>query len=199
MNSLTARILTGAVAISAVASTVHAQRISARSMTADVPLAPSETKFLRGMSDADVLGHLIVLDSVEVDVSKAAIRRSKSDAVTAFAKQTLADHGSAMNADKQIGKQTGIAPTMIVGELKKSHMGAQVDSVDIASDLTVDRHYIMSQVEMHQHAIAELQTLREVARNPAIRAHIDAQIPAMREHLAKAHEIAMSKGFEKKM
>lgn len=193
------RALVYVLAISAITRVADAQKISA-TLAADPtpPLAPSEVRFLRGFSDANVLGHLIVLDSVEAAVAKAALRRSKSDAVLANAKEMLAAHSSSMNAVKQIGKQTGIGPTMIVGELKKSHMGASVDSVDIASDLTVDRHYIMSQVEMHEHMLAELETLRGVARNPAIRAHIDAEIPAVREHLAKAHDLARSKGLEKK-
>jgi putative membrane protein len=198
MKRIAVRMFAGALAFSALTHVAGAQN-SAGVMSGSMPmLAPSESKFLRGFNDSEILGHLMLADSAEVSIAQAALRRSKSDAVLAYAKQMASDHASAKNATRQIAKQADITPVAIVNEMKMSHMGASVDSVDIASDLTVDRHYIMSQVEMHQHMLAELETFRGVARNPALRAHIDAEIPAVREHLAKAHEIARSKGFEKK-
>ena len=187
------------LALSALATTAGAQTMTSTSMSpAPAPLLPSEAKFLRSFDDANIIAHLVATDSVEMSMAQAAIRQSKSDEVLAYAKSMLAEHGQARMADRQIARKSGIAPALIVGEMKKSHMGASIDSVDVASNLTVDRHYMLSQVEMHQHMLAELETLRGVAKNADLRAHIDAEIPKVREHLAKAHEIAVTKGFESK-
>ena len=193
-NSISRLAMVG-LTLATLAGSAAAQRM-ADSSSYVPPLAPAEEKFLRGFSDANILGHLYQNDSMEVGIGQAALRRSRNDAVLNYAKLMVLDHTTAMKMDKSLGKSTGVGLTMIVGEMAKSHMGVSVDSVDIASDLTVDRHYVMSQVEMHQHMLAELRTLREVAQNQAIREQIDAEIPAVREHLAKAHAIARKIGFE---
>jgi predicted outer membrane protein len=158
----------------------------------------SELQILRGMSDADILGHLITVDSLEVATADTALRLSKSDEVLAYAKLTRENALENLRRDRALARETGITPTPIFAGFKTTHAAAMLDSVSIASDTKIDRYYIMSQVGSDQHVLGELETLEGVAKNPALRDHIATMIPALRDHLARAHALAAQKGFEKK-
>jgi predicted outer membrane protein len=202
-----ARPLVALFAISALAATASAQQkgsSSTASGTVDLsaypipPLDASEQQLLRGMSDADILGHFITVDSMEVATADSAIRILKTDDVLAYARLMHAAHTEHWKHDRDVASQAGITPITIFGGLKASHVAASLDSVHAASDVTLDRHYVMSQVELHQHVLAELEELQKVAKNPAVRDEISATIPVVRDHLARAHALAVEKGFEKK-
>lgn len=161
-------------------------------------LNASEATLLRGMSDADILGHLITIDSIQIATADTLMRLSKIDEVLTYAKLMLASHTQHLKLDSTLAKQAGITPTMLFGGLRASHVAASLDSTRLASDLTLDRHYIMSQVELHEHVLAELQELQSVARDAALRDQLASLMPMLRDHLARAHAIAIEKGFEKK-
>jgi predicted outer membrane protein len=162
------------------------------------PLPPSEAQLLSGMSDANILGHLAATDSLEVALSDTAILHSKSDTVLKYARSMRAMHLASLNAVKVIAKETGLGLTTMTGELRRTHMFATPDSVTNASDLTIDRHYVLGQIELHQHMIGELELLQTVAKNPRVRDHIAAEIPNERQNLAKARALAHVLGYEVK-
>ena len=200
-----ARLLAGAavVASAACASSGRTTSTSASGSIAlptyrDAALSSREREILKGMSDADILGHFLTIDSLEVATSDSALRLSKSDEVLDFAKLIRANHRQAYMDDKDLAKEQGILPIMIFGGFRTTHVAASLDSVGIASELTIDRHYVVSQIELHEHVISELEALQDVAQNKAVRDHITAMLPVMRDHLARAHALAMKKGFEKK-
>ena len=192
------------VAFAAAASAQQKGSSSTASGTVDLsayqipPLDASEQQLLRGMSDADILGHFITVDSMEVATADSAMRILKTDDVLAYARLMHAAHTDHWKRVRDIAKQSAITPVTIFGGLKASHVAASLDSVHFASDVTLDRHYVMSQVQLHQHVLAELEALQSVAKNPAVRDEIAATIPVVRDHLSRAHALAVEKGFEKK-
>jgi predicted outer membrane protein len=201
--SLTGLLACAAFSISACASSGR-YNSNAASGTVDLPtfrdaaLSTRERDMLRGMSDADILGHFITVDSLEVATADSALRLSKSDAVLDLAKLMKASHSSAVRDDRDLAKQQGIRPIMVFGGFAATHVAASLDSVGIASEVTLDRHYVISQIELHQHVLAEMEILRNVAQNAAVRDHITAMMPVMRDHLARAEALAEKKGFVKK-
>jgi predicted outer membrane protein len=161
-------------------------------------LGASEAQLLRSMSDADILGHFITVDSMEVATADSALRVIKTQDVLEFARLMKATHSENLMRDKQLAEQLGITPIKMFGGLRASHVAAALDSIRQASDLKLDYHYIMAQIELHQHVLAELEELRGVAKNPAVVQAIDGTIPMVRDHLARAHAIAVAHDFEKK-
>ncbi|HEX4682510.1 MAG TPA: DUF4142 domain-containing protein [Gemmatimonadaceae bacterium] len=162
------------------------------------PLSTSEIQVLRGMSDEDILGHMVLVDSMEMATADTAMRLIRSDALLSYARLMRANHSTDRAAVLDISQRTGIPIVQQFGGLRASHVAASLDSLRQASDLTIDRHYIMSQVQLHAHVLRELETLQDVARNDAVRQHIAEMIPVVRDHLARAHAIAVERGFEKK-
>ena len=159
------------------------------------PLNAKEARVLSGMSDANILGHLAATDSVEVALSDTTITKSKSDQVLAYAKMMRSAHLGSMHAVDVIAKETGIGRNTLAGELRITHLFSMPDSVGNASEREIDRHYITEQIAIHRHVLAELQLLQGVVKNERAREHIDAAIPAVRDHLARAVAIAKTRGF----
>jgi predicted outer membrane protein len=154
-------------------------------------LGSDEVTRLRQMSDANVLGHLMALDSLEVTMADTALRHIKTDNVNAYAKMMHLAHEDDWKSLKDLAGSTGLLPTIDVAKLTSSHVAAGIDSVRKTSDVTKDQQFIRSQIELHQHALAELQVLEGVAKNSALREHIVNMMPVVRDHLARA--IALGK------
>ena len=164
------------------------------SVATPADLGTDETTLLRQMSDANILGHLITVDSMEVTLSDTALYHIKSGDVGDYAKMMHLAHSDDWKALKDLAGTTGLVPTVDVTKLRSSHVAAGIDSVRKTSDITKDQQYIRAQIELHQHALAELQVLEGVAKAPALRDHITAMIPVVRDHLARAMAIAKPLG-----
>jgi putative membrane protein len=189
----------------ACASAHHSQTVSSAGSVSltDTPrnavLSSRETEMLRSMTDPNILGHMAMADSVEIVMGKLALNRSKTDAVDDFARQMISDHTASLDAEHAIARHDGMGMQTMVGELNVSHMGPMVDSVGpTISEATFDRNYLLSQVQMHRHILAELQTLQDVARDRAVREHVVAAIPVVTQHMNRAHDLAVQRGYLKK-
>ena len=201
------RSLGAAMAIATVAACASNQQYASSSAGGTIslsdsppvpPLGDAEVQLLRRMSDANILGHLAMIDSIEAQLSDHVIAYSLSDAVLAYANEMDSAYRNATNRDHQLGEETGLGLTTMAGDLKRSHLGPAIDSVAMASDRSLDRNYMLSQIQLHQHELAELETLQSVARNSVVREHLMTRIPVIRDELSRAHAIAVSKGYESK-
>jgi predicted outer membrane protein len=159
-------------------------------------LKPSEMELLNRMTDPNILGHIATGDSVEIVMAGLVNRYSKSDTVLGLARVIIGDHSNSLARGRDIAKNRGIGMQTVAGELKLSHMGPWVDSVGPQiSEMNIDHNYVMSQVEMHEHMLAEMNALLNVAKDSAVRAHIQADIPVMQQHLRMARDLAVHRKY----
>ena len=202
----TIRIGVAAAALAGLAACASSNQYPANSAAGSVDLAAypipdlpaSELSLIRGMSDQQILGHLILVDSMEVATADSTIRIAMTDPVLSYARLMRSAHSKDLADVRSLGRERGITPVQQFGGLRASHIAADLDSIPQASDLTLDRHYVMSQVELHQHVLRELDALQQTSRDPVLRSHIAMMIPVVRDHLARAHAIAVERGYEKK-
>src|SRR5205823_1854992 len=87
-----AGLVGGAFAISMAAACASGPHYETAAGTVDLSAYPSvtldasELQVLRGMSDANILGHLQTVDSLEVAAADSALRFSRNDATLNYAK-----------------------------------------------------------------------------------------------------------------
>jgi predicted outer membrane protein len=136
----------------------------------------------------------MAVDSLEVTMADTALRHIKSDDVVNYAKMMHLAHADDWKGLKDLAGATGIIPTIDVTKLRSSHVAAGIDSVRKTSDITKDQQFIRAQIELHQHALAELQVLEGVAKASALRSHITDMMPVVRDHLARAMTLAKPLG-----
>ena len=133
------------------------------SLATPADLGTDEMTMLRQMSDANILGHLMVVDSLEVTLSDTALYHIKTGVVGDYAKMMHLAHSDDWKALKDRAGATGLVPTIDVMKLRSSHVAAGLDSVRKTSDVTKDQQFMRAQIELHQHALAELEVLSGVA------------------------------------
>ena len=167
------------------------------SLATPASLSSNEVTMLRQMSDADVIGHIIAVDSLEIALSDTALHLVRQGMVSAYAKQMHLAHEDDWKELRDLAGSAGLIPTRDVSNLRFSHVAAGVDSVRRTSDATTDQQYMRAQIELHQHALAELEVLQGVPRRAALQQHIAAMIPVVRDHLARAMAMAKPLGIDR--
>lgn len=161
-------------------------------------LMPSEVELLQRMTDPNILGHIAMGDSVELVMASLAVQRSRSADVLDLARRIIDDHSNSLSRGRDIARKTGLGMHTIAGELALSHMGPWVDSVGPRiSDVRIDHNFLIAQIEMHQHMLAEMNTLLTVARDSSVRWHIETDIPTLTDHLERARALAVKRQYIK--
>jgi putative membrane protein len=143
------------------------------------------------LSQKNVVDHMIVGDSLEVEEAQLALTRSQNAAVKDFANMLVTDHKAHLdNLRKLAGKsdigreansadQTAAASAATFGQLQS--MGA---------DAGFDKAFIDAQIQAHTRDIAALKTMRAAAKDDDLQKDIDATIPVLDRHLARAKTVA---------
>jgi putative membrane protein len=144
----------------------------------------------------EVVDHLIVGDSLEVEMAKLAAARTKSAAVRNFANTLVTDHSKHLaNLRKLAGKRDigrAANPADSSG-MRSERMLSRMQSMTV--DSAFDRSFVSQQVRHHMRALGELASLRTVAKDDDLQQDIDATRPVLERHLALARSLAAQMGI----
>jgi putative membrane protein len=128
----------------------------------------------------------------EVQLGQLAAQKATDDAVKRFAQRMVTDHGAANDELKKIADQKGMTlPTA----LDKRHQ-AKMDRLSKLSGADFDRAYMRDLVKDHVKDVKELQRRRDKTKDPDINAWVSKTLPAVRDHLKQAEEIAPTVGAQ---
>jgi predicted outer membrane protein len=202
-----ARVAVGALAIACLAACASNLRtpepVTTRTSTAAgtvpmtvnvAPLPESELSSLRMMTDANILQHMSMSDSLEIAMANVALKRSQSNGVLKLARTIIADHSRSLSTGKAIARQNNIPLQLAPGDTSGMHGYMMVNRLqNVGSDF--DRIYLGSQIRMHRHMLAELEALRNTATSTPVRQHILDAIEPVQRHLDQAQQLAASLGY----
>lgn len=139
-----------------------------------------------GMSDANIVAHLTMGDSLEVALSQTGATRAEHNEVRDFAQRMVKEHTAHMQsamtaAGSVIPSRADTADarmaSSVITQLTNAHAGADYD-----------KKFMRAEVMMHQHMLNDLITLRPNASG-ATQQLIDSTIPVVRKHLRDAQTI----------
>lgn len=143
-----------------------------------------------------VVDHMIVGDSMEVEMAKLAAARSQNAAVRNFANTLVTDHTNhlanlrKLAGKRDIGREANPADS---SGMRNGRMLSRMQSM--TADSTFDRNFVRQEVRHHMRALAELNDLRSVARDDDLQHDIDATRPVLERHLALARSLAAQMGI----
>ena len=122
----------------------------------------------------------------EVELGKLAEQKGQSDAVKAFARRMVGDHGKANERLTALAKQDGIGlPT----GLDQEH-AAMRDKLEGMSGAEFDRAYIQGQVTDHQKTAQLLEYEIGSGQDRELKGLASETLPTVLEHLRMAQEAA---------
>ena len=159
---------------------------------ADPPSTAAASATTPAMSVDEFLGKTAVGNKFEIDSSKLAISKSKSETVKAFANEMVKDHGQAAVKMKQAVTDAKVkAPT---DSLDAKHQ-AIYDDLKKKDDIAFDRAYVDAQMQGHVDTVAMFESYAKNGDNPRIKAFANDLLPTLRSHLdhVKKLQASMSK------
>jgi predicted outer membrane protein len=143
----------------------------------------------------NVVDHMIVGDSIEVEVSKLAAMRTQNVAVRDLANMLVADHRGHLDnlrklaGKRDIGREANSADTSGAMSIR------MVDRLrTMEADSGFDRAFVRQQIRHHTREIATLKMLRPAARDDDLQKDIDRTLPVLERHLATAKNAAAQLG-----
>jgi predicted outer membrane protein len=164
-------------------------------MTVNVPPLPeSELSSLRMMTDANILQHMTMSDSLEIAMANVALQHTQRNSVRRLARTIIADHSRSLSTGRTIARQNDIPLQLAPGDTSGMHGYMMLDRLQNAGT-DFDRIYLGSQIRLHRHMLAELEALRSSARSTPVRQHVLDDIEPVQRHLDQAQQIATSLGY----
>jgi predicted outer membrane protein len=75
-----------------------------------------------GMTDANILAHLAMGDSLEIQLSQCELSRAQNAQVRDFAQTLISDHTTSLQQGRTVAQQAGITPQLAAGDTMMSRM-----------------------------------------------------------------------------
>ncbi|MFI5230603.1 MAG: DUF4142 domain-containing protein [Gemmatimonadales bacterium] len=137
-----------------------------------------------------LVNHMIVGDSIDVEMAQLATTRAQNAAVKEFANQLVAARKAHLEQLNKLAANGDIGREANPSDTSGAHLAEQLASLKaMAADAGFDRAFVRDQIEHHQAAISTLGSTRAAATNADFQHDIDATLPALAKHLSAAQAL----------
>ena len=142
-------------------------------------------------SQKNLVNHLIVGDSLEVEMAQLAASRTQNAAVKDVANQLVTDHKAHLEQLGKFAASTSIGREAATSDTSGAHLAGLLAGLKtMPADSTFDRAFVQEQIEHHQAVINGLKTMRSAAKDAEVQKDIDATLPILEKHLSTAQQLA---------
>jgi putative membrane protein len=128
------------------------------------------------LSQKNVVDHMIVADSLEVEEAQLAMTRTQNAAVKDLANMLVTDHKAHL---ANPGDSSAAIAAAGFGQLQS-----------MSADAGFDKAFVDAQIQTHTREIATLKALRAAAKDDDLQKDIDATLPVLDRHLARAKAVS---------
>jgi len=147
------------------------------------------------LTQKNLVDHLIIGDSLEVEAAKLAVARTQNAAVKDFANTLITDHTNHLEnlnklaGKRDIGREANAADT-------SNAMAIRILTTmrDMPADSGFDRAFVRQQIRHHMHEIDALKMLRPAAKDDDLQHDIDRTMPVLERHLSLARQVGAQIG-----
>jgi putative membrane protein len=158
---------------------------------ADPPSTAAANATTPAPSTDEFLAKLASGNKFEIDSSKLAIAKTKSETVKGFATQMVKDHGEAATKLKQALTDAKLkAPS---DSLDAKHQ-ALYDDLKKKDGMAFDQAYVDAQAKGHVETVAMVEAYAKDGDNPRIKAFANEVLPTLRSHLDHVKKMHASMG-----
>ena len=142
-------------------------------------------------SQKNLVNHMIVGDSIEIQMAQLAASRTQNAAVRDFANQLITDHQAHLAKLNTLAGKSDIGREANPSDTSGAHLAGELASLkSMAADSGFDRAFVQDQLEHHQATISSLKAMRPAAKDDDVQHDIDATLPILEKHLSTAQQLA---------
>ena len=143
------------------------------------------------MTQKNLVDRMIVGDSLEVEAAQLAATRTQNATVRDFATMLATDHQAHLDNLRKLAGKAEVGREASTADSSGAALTRALDQLKAtAPDSGFDKTFISAQVENHEREIAALKQLRSSATDEELLKDIDATVPVLERHLARAKEIS---------
>jgi predicted outer membrane protein len=181
------------VALAAAATTLC---IAASVSTAQVTVTTSSGEVVT-MTQKNVVNHMIVFDSLNLEMAKLAVARTENVAVKDFANQIVADNTNHLQALNKLAHKHDIGREVNLADTSSADAIRDLDRMRAMSgDANFDKTFVREQLLHIQRELDALAMLRPAAKDDDLWKDIDrSAVPALQRHLAQAKQVGTTLGM----
>jgi len=171
-----------AALMASVASTGFAQ-----TMAPSTPAASQQATAKASVpGTADFLTKAATGNKFEIDSSKLALDKSKSETVRAFANMMVKDHGGAAVKMKRAVTEAKLPAQAAALDAKHQ---AMLDDLAKKEGPAFDKAYVDAQLKGHEETVALFKAYADGGENPRIKQFAEDLLPVLQKHLDQARKL----------
>jgi putative membrane protein len=134
---------------------------------------------------------MIVADSLEVEEAQLAMTRTQNAAVKDLANMLVTDHKAHLDNLRKLAGKSDIGREANSGDSSASIAAATFGQLQsMGADAGFDKAFVEAQIQTHTREIATLKALRAAAKDDDLQKDIDATLPVLDRHLARAKAVS---------
>jgi putative membrane protein len=140
--------------------------------------------------------HLIVGDSIEVEMAKLAAMRTQNTAVRDFANMLVTDHQAHLEALRKIAADDDVGRQALSSDTSGAAAIRALTSLQsMAADSGFDREFVRQQIDHHKQELIALKMYGGAAKEDDLKEDIKHVTPVLERHLARARAVAAQLGM----
>lgn len=144
----------------------------------------------------NLVDHMIVADSLEVEAAKLAAARTQNAAVKDLANMLVTDHSSHLDNLHKLAGKRDIGREATAADTSNAMTIRMLTSMrSMPADSGFDRAFVQHQIMHHMHEIDALKMLRAAAKDDDLQHDIDRTMPVLERHLAQAKQVGAQLGI----
>jgi putative membrane protein len=154
-----------------------------------------DAEIYRTMTDANIMAHMIVGDSLEIEMARLAAERAGDPEVREFARMLVDEHTRHLATSLEMSRDEDIGSMPADGDRHAVTLRRFLSNLrSMNPSPAFDRAFLRFQIRHHDHEVNALNAMRPAARDNDLKQHIDETLPVIERHLNRARELGARLG-----
>jgi putative membrane protein len=154
-----------------------------------------DAEVYRSMNDANIMAHMIIGDSLEIEMARLGAERAGDPEVREFARMLVDEHSRHLATSLEMSRDEDIGSIPADGDRHEVTLRRYLSNLRaMGSSAAFDRAFLRFQIRHHDHEMNALRAMRPAARDDDLEQHIDETLPVIERHLSRARELGSRLG-----
>jgi putative membrane protein len=155
-----------------------------------------DAEVYRSMTDQNIMGHLLVGDSLEIELARLGAERAGDPEVREFARMLVDEHSRHLSTALEVARTNDVNPPMTAdGDRHPVTLRRFINQLrSMGSSPAFDRAFLRYQIRHHDHELNALRAMRPAARDDDLEQFIDETLPVIERHLNRSRELGARLG-----
>jgi putative membrane protein len=154
-----------------------------------------DAEVYRSMNDANIMAHMIVGDSLEIELARLGAERAGDPEVREFARLLVDEHSRHLATSLEMSRDEDIGSIPADGDRHAVTLRRYLANLrSMGSSPAFDRAFLRFQIRHHDHEMNALRAMRPAARDDDLEQHIDETLPIIERHLSRSRELGARLG-----